>query len=298
MNAISLICVGWGGTSTIQNVLVKNCTGESIKRMFFECTNQQTESNGQYMTNGTIRYRNITVMGCNARNLGGNGNNTSGGMMVSFDGPGDNILVQDNNVTNPYFAAYEAVGVNNVRMINNNADYEEGYTANFVGYSFTDGQHGSNFGPTRVRVEGGKVRCTGRAFNLTNGGLHTFNNVAFESKDGNTIVNSSGSEFRNCPIVGRATNSFLIALQQTSQNNVFQDCPMSNERSNDNSGGRCNLVMFDGPCINNRFLYINHYQEKRVNGNDWYEPTILDFSSDKSKNEYLYNRTNNPSLSN
>jgi len=298
MNAISLICVGWGGTSTIQNVLVRNCTAESVKRMFFECTNQQQEADGQYKTNGTIRYRNITVEGCYARNLGGNGAGTSGGMMVSFDGPGDNIEVKSNTVINPYFAAYEAVGINNVRFTNNVADYEEGYAANFVGYSFTDGQHGTQFGPTRVKVVGGRVRCTGRGFNLTNGGYNTFQDVAFESRQGNTIVNASNNEFRKCSIVGRATNEYLIALQQTAQNNVLTDCYLGNERSNDGSGGRCTLVLFDGACINNRFIYLNHYQEKRTNNNDWYEPSILDFSSNKASNEVLYNRTNNPSLSN
>jgi hypothetical protein len=297
-NAISFVCVGWGGTSLISNVVVRNCTAESVKRMFFEMTNQQTESDGQYRTDGTIRYRNVTVENCYARNLGGNGVNTSGGMMTSFDGPGDNIMVKSCRVINPYFAAYEAVGVNNVQFIDNVADYETGYTANFVGYSFTDGQHGSLFGPTRVRVSGGRIRATGRGYNLTNGGYNTFENVSFKSSQGNTIVNSSNNEFRNCSIVGISTNSYLNAFQQTAQNNVFSKCYLANERSTDNSGGKCIFVMFDGACINNRILYADMYQEKRSSNNDWYEPSILDFSSNKASNEVLYARTNNPALSN
>ncbi|MBO0947234.1 hypothetical protein [Fibrella forsythiae] len=293
-NAIALVCVGWGGYGTRTNVTVRNCVGENVKRFFFEVHNQEV-----FDTDATPRYSNIVVIDCRARNLGAAGVKspgvaTDGGMFFSADGAGRNNKVIRCQVTNPYFAAFEAVGTSDVEFTDCKADYETGYTANFAGYSFTDGNHGAAFGPKRVKVSGGYVRCTGRGYNLTEGGSHSFYDVTFKSNQGNTLVRTSGNEFRKCEFIGVATKEALHYFNNANSN-VFTDGYMGNEGiPNDQTGGRCTIVLDNGSS-NNRLFYLRHFQEKRTNGDgDFYEATYLNFSGG-STNQVLYNQSNNPS---
>lgn len=215
--------------ASVSDLRVNNCTFANLGNMGIEIQN--------HLTDGVVRFSNIEVRNSVFRNLGLNENSAyHHGMAVSLSGKGNEVVIANNTISNPYDLGIELAGaVKNAQILQNvftalnRTNVEGNRPTAIIAISSLKGDFHEN-----VTISGNQNTGANDNAYLFLGNMlrSTIENNTFNTSLFVQIRNVSDSNFNNNRITSRGTCA--VSIESTSfncQNNTFINSTISCEQS-------------------------------------------------------------------